>query len=268
MLADAGRTRLADQGVVVVRSLLDAAWCRRLGAAIDRCRRDPGEHYGILSPDDLPLVDSDLFRWSDDPTLRELTHESPLPACAADLLGHEQVVLIEDQWFSSAPGARTPSPWHQDDPYYNLDRPFLTIWITLDDIGSDLSLRVVPRSHTTGHLYAPVEFSAKASTIGDGSSLQPVPDIDGRPSDHQVLSWDLQAGDAVAIDSRLLHATGRGTLADRWFRRVSTRWAAPDTRYLDRGPQVAKFWQMLPHGLADGDLIAGDVFPLITRPTA
>jgi hypothetical protein len=31
---------------------------------------------------------------------------------------------------------------------------------------------------------------------------------------------------------------------------------------------VAKFWQMLPHGLADGDLIAGDVFPLIARPTA
>ena len=49
--------------------------------------------------------------------------ESPVVELAASLLERDQVVLIEDQWFSSAPGASTPSPWHQDEPYYHLDRP-------------------------------------------------------------------------------------------------------------------------------------------------
>ena len=52
-------------------------------------------------------------------------------------------MLVEDQWFCSEPGAISRSPWHQDHPYYNLDRPFVTIWVTLDDVTADAALRVV-----------------------------------------------------------------------------------------------------------------------------
>jgi ectoine hydroxylase-related dioxygenase (phytanoyl-CoA dioxygenase family) len=261
--ADQDRQALIDDGVVVIRGLLDSDWCARLCQAIERCRRAPSEHYAVLSAAGVPTVDSDLFRWFDDPTFAALTHDSPLTRCAARLLGQRRIVLVEDQWFASAPGSRTTGPWHQDHPYYNLDRPFLTVWITLDDVPADVSLRVVPRSHSTGVLFAPAEFSANRSTIGAGSALQPVPDIDSNACDYPVLSWDLGAGDAVAIDSRLLHTTGRGVLPDRAFRRVSVRWASPATHYLDRGPEVARFWELLGHGLSDGDLIACDVFPII-----
>lgn len=257
---------LVRDGVVVVRSLLDGEWCARLHEAIDRCRAAPGRHYGVLSAEGLPVVDSDLFRWSDDPTIHELTHASPLVPTAAALLGEPTVVLIEDQWFSSEPGATTASPWHQDDPYYRLDRPFLTVWVTLDDVGPEASLRVVPGSHRTGSIYAPVEFSATGATIGEGGRLEPVPDVDADPDRYPVWSWDLHAGDAVCIDSRALHATGVSAVHDRPYRRVSTRWASPATRYLHKGPQTATFWDDLPHGLAEGDLVAGDVFPLVDRP--
>jgi ectoine hydroxylase-related dioxygenase (phytanoyl-CoA dioxygenase family) len=214
----------------------------------------------VLSPPDHPRVDSDLFRWFDDETIAALTTESPLVDLAAALLGSDEVVLVEDQWFCSEPGATTPSPWHQDDPYYNLDRPFLTVWITLDDIDLDAALRVVPGSHR-GTIYAPVEFSAGEATIG-ASTLEPVPDVDGDADRFPVHTWELSAGDAVAFDSRLLHATGRGAIEGRPFRRVSTRWATPDTRYLDRGSQAASFWQVLPHGLSTGDPLACEVFPV------
>lgn len=259
---------LADVGVVVVRSLLDDTWCSRLHTAIVRCRQSPGPHYGVLSEPGAPLVDSDLFRWSDDPTIRELTHASPLVACAAALIGESEVVLIEDQWFSSEPGAVTSSPWHQDEPYYRLDRPFLTIWVTLDDVTADASLRVVPGSHSTGVMYAPVEFATSRSTIGGsetaGQRLEPVPDIDAAPELFGVKSWDLRAGDAVCIDSRTLHATGIDAVADGPFRRISTRWASKATRYRTRSTTTASFWDELPHGLTEGDLIAGDVFPVVS----
>jgi ectoine hydroxylase-related dioxygenase (phytanoyl-CoA dioxygenase family) len=209
-------------------------------------------------------VDSDLFRWADDPDIGELVGDSPLVEAAAQLLDAEQVVLIEDQWFASAPGSSTPSPWHQDQPYYRLDRPFLTIWITLDDVDVDCSLRVVDGSHATGTTYAPVEFSATTTTIEGGSTLSPVPAIDDDPAAFPILSWSLRAGDAIALDSRTLHATGTGTPTAE-FRRISTRWAEPDTRYRAIVPGAASFWDTIPHGLEDGDRLACDAFPLVTR---
>lgn len=258
------RTELQTTGAAVVRGLLDDAWCRRLHHAIERCRSTPGPHYAVLSPAGSPPVDSDLFRWSDDDDLFELTHDSPLVDCASDLLGSDDVVLIEDQWFASSPLASTPSPWHQDAPYYRLDRPFLTIWITLDDVDEDGSLRVVDGSHATGLTYAPVEFSANSTTIEEDAGRQPVPDIDAEPERHPIRSWSLRAGDAIALDSRTLHATGTAVL-DAPFRRVSTRWASPATRYRTDIAGAATFWDTLPHGLADRDLLACETFPLISN---
>jgi hypothetical protein len=261
---DARRTELRHDGATVWPGLLDAAWCARLRAAIERCRATPSRHYGVLSPPGTARVDSDLFRWSDDPDLAAVTHDSPLVVAACALLGSDGAVLIEDQWFASDAGATTASPWHQDEPYYRLDRPFLTIWVTLDDIDERCSLRVVPGSHASGELYGMVEFSAQGSTIDVASSGVPVPDVDADPERYAVRSWSMHAGDAIALDSRTLHATGRGALP-RPFRRLSTRWADPATSYRTRGAGAAAFWELLPHGLADGDPIAGDVFPLVGR---
>lgn len=258
------RDELERVGAAVWRSLLDETWCERLRTAIERCRNAPGPHYAVLSPPDVERVDSDLFRWTDDPDIGALVHDSPLVHAAVSLLGSDQVVLIEDQWFASAPGSSTPSPWHQDQPYYRLDREFLTVWITLDDVDVDCSLRVVEGSHANGLTYAPVEFSATTTTIESGSTLSPVPAIDDDPDRHPIASWSLRAGDAIALDSRTLHATGTGVPATD-FRRVSTRWAAPDTRYRAVVPGAASFWDTLPHGLSDGDLLACETFPLVAR---
>ena len=261
--ATALRAELAEHGAVAVPGLLDAVWCDRLHGAIERCRRTPSIHHGVLSAAATPLVDSDLFRWMDDPDLYALTHDSPVVDWACALLDEDQVVLVEDQWFSSDPGASTPSPWHQDQPYYRVDRPFLTLWVTLDDIGDSGSLRVVPGSHH-GPTFAPVEFAASAAGAPSAVPVPPPPDIDERIPG-AVRTWSLRAGDAIALDSRTLHATGR-TALDGPFRRVSTRWAAPSTRYDARPDGTAAFWDLVQHGRGDGDLLACAAFPLVERP--
>lgn len=254
---------LEEVGAVHVSGVLDDRWIVRLHAAIERCQAAPGEHYGVLSRPGEPVVDSDLFRWFDDPDLHAVVHDSPLPALAGALLGAEEVVAVEDQWFASAPGATTASPWHQDDPYYNIDPGFLTVWVALDDAPAASALRVVPGSHRWGRLFAPVEFAASRSTIGAPGALEPVPDVEDGP--FEVRGWDVAAGDAIALHSRTLHAAGGAPIAGRPFRRLSTRWAAGDARYRDRGPHVASFWSTLQHGRVDGDLLACDTFPIVWR---
>lgn len=263
MGGDGLRDTLDEVGAVHVPGVLDASWRARLHAAIERCRADPGPHYGVLSRPGEPVVDSDLFRWFDDPDLWAVVHDSPLPALAGELLGASEIVLVEDQWFSSAASATTASPWHQDDPYYNIDRDFLTIWVALDDAPEAAALRVVPGSHRWGRLFAPVEFSATSATIGIGADdMEPVPDVDG-DGRYVTVGWDVAAGDAIALHSRTLHAAGAKPIEGRPFRRLSTRWVDGDARYEDRGPHVASFWHILDHGLQPGDRLACDVFPVV-----
>ncbi|MDY7099882.1 MAG: phytanoyl-CoA dioxygenase family protein [Actinomycetota bacterium] len=250
-------------GAVHLPGVVVAADLEELCAAIERCRATPGPHYGRLSPDDRPAVDSDLFRWFDDDGLRAFLFDSPMAALAAQLLGADAVVLVEDQWFASAPGADTPSPWHQDGPYYNIDGAFLTLWLALDDAPADAALRVVPGSHRWGRTFAPVEFASSGSTFGGDGGLEPVPDsVHDRST---TRGWEVRAGDVIALDPLTLHSAGSAPVEDRWFRRLSTRWAAPDARYVDRGEQAASFWRMLDHGRTTGDLLTCDTFPLV-RP--
>lgn len=261
----AARRELEDDGATLVRNVLGSEQVSSARAAIAACRASPGPHYGVLSAPGAPLVDSDLFRWRDVAPIGELVQRSALPSLAGALLGCDRVILVEDQWFASAPGSSTPSPWHQDAPYYRIDRPFLTLWVALDETPADLCLRVVPGSHR-GPIYAPVEFTAEAVTIGAAGDLPPVPAVDDEPDRFTVRTWTVQAGDVVALDARTLHATGPGTVGPGGFQRLSTRWAHPDSRYVDVGPQVARFWDLLPHGLLFGDPLACDVFPVIDAP--
>jgi hypothetical protein len=262
------RDAMQADGAVLVPAVLRHTDCVRAGLAIERCRASPSVHYGVLSPPGAPLVDSDLFRWRDVPELAEVAMHPALVELACSLLDTDAAVFVEDQWFASAAGAVTASPWHQDGPYYRLDRPFVTLWVALDDAPAALALRAVAGSHC-GPIYAPVEFAASGATIGTGNRLPAVPDVGARAvhdsQRRELLTWDVRAGDVIALDSRSLHSAGDGEVGGGGFRRLSTRWAHPDTRYVDAGPQVATFWDVLDHRLAYGDLLMSDQFPVLRR---
>ena len=257
-VSSADRADYVRDGYVVLRAVLDEEHCAELATSIETTRRTPSGNYRVLSPQGVPRVDSDLFRAGDAPAIEWLGHHSPLTGIATALLASpDGVVFVEDQWFASAPGSSTPSPWHQDSPYYAIDRPFVTMWVPIDPVPAGATLRVVPGSHDWGRSFAPVEFAAVGSTIGAGaSSLEPVPAI----TDEDV-AVDARRGDVVAFDARLLHAAG-GFVGSE-FRRFSLRFAPAAARYVRPGWPVAAFWDEIPHGLSAGDPLASAAFPLV-----
>ena len=257
------RAEFERDGAVLVRGVVPSTTCDLLHEAIDRCREMPSEHYAVLSTPGRAPVDSDLFRWFDNAAIRDVLFRSALPRLASTLLGDDAVVLIEDQWFASAPGADTASPWHQDEPYYNIDGAFVTLWLALDDAPAGAALAVVPESHRWGRTFAPVAFVAGQpdAAIDDGGNLEHLTPHDIESAG--TLSWDVTAGDVIALHPLTLHSAGSQPVPGRWFRRLSSRWAVSTARYVDRGEQAADFWRLLPHGLRTGDALACPTFPLI-----
>lgn len=252
---------IARDGYAFVPGVLDPATITALHDAIDACRAAPGPTFRVLSPAGEPRLESELFRWPDQPAIRAVAAEGLLPRLAAAAFGTDRVILMEDQWFLSEPGAGTRSPWHQDHPYHPLEPWFLTVWVALDDPPGPVGLMVAAGSHD-GQMYGPVEFSAGDATLGAAAgALLPVPDIDGDPARWRVTVAPAKAGDAILMDSRTLHAAG-GFCSDR-FRRISIRYAHPDTRIVPRSWPVATFWDDYPFASVAGSRIDGAAFPMI-----
>lgn len=248
---------LCADGIAVYPNLLSTDQCAVLLSAVERSRRSPSGFHRCLSPADRPRVESDLFRWRDIPEIRELVSGPAMLDLARAYLGVADPILLEDQWFWSEAGSDTDSPWHQDEPYHPLDRPFLTIWIPLTPVPSGLGLRGVAGSHE-GEIYAPIEFSSQERTLGDAdSTLHPVPDVDADPDRFRVIAPVTGVGDAVLLDSRTLHAAGGPCPAD--FVRLSIRYAHPDTQRRARSWPTATFWG--DWEWSDGELLPAQGFP-------
>lgn len=248
-------------GYALIPGTLEPATCDALVAAIEACRQAPGPTHRVLSPPGEPRLESELFRWPDMPAIRQAATEGALPRIAARIFGTDRVILLEDQWFLSEAGAGARSPWHQDHPYHPLEPWFVTIWVALDPPPGPVGLTVAPGSHGA-QMYGPVEFSAGAATLGAGAGrLAPVPDIDAAPEDWGVVAPPAGRGDAIVMDSRTLHAAG-GRCATT-FRRMSIRYAHPDTRIAPRPWPVAEFWADHAFAATPGAPLASEAFPVV-----
>jgi hypothetical protein len=246
---------LAADGISYVPGLLPAARCAELLAAVTRARATPGPSYRCLSPAGAPKLESDLFRWRDVPEIRALVTDPALLGPAGAWLGTDDPVVLEDQWFWSEAGSATGSPWHQDESYHPLNRPFLTIWIPLTPVPAGLGLKGVAGSHR-GTIYPPVEFSAQQATLGAGAATS-VPDVDADPATYRVVDPPSRPGDAVLLDSRTLHAAGGPCPAE--FVRLSIRYAHPATARRDQPWPTATFWD--DYAWDPGDPLPEDGFP-------
>ena len=131
-----------------------------------------------------------------------------MAAIAAELMGSRTVRLYHDHVLVKEPGTRQRTPWHQDQPYYNVDgRQNASMWLPVDPVPRASTLELVAGSHR-GEWYMPRTFlDDQAKWFPDGT-LAELPDIDGRPDDFTILGWELEPGDAVFFHMLTLHAAG------------------------------------------------------------
>lgn len=191
-------------GAVPIRGVFKD-WVERLRSAIETCLAEPSSDARIYDSPGGGRFLNDYCRWTNVRELNDFVFNSPAAAIAAQLMGAKTVRLFHDHILVKEPGADTPTPWHQDAPYYSVEGPMTcSLWIPLDRVPMERTVEFVAGSHKWGKLYKPMRFNKTALNENDGLDI--LPDIEADRSKYGILAWPLEPGDAVAFDYRTIHA--------------------------------------------------------------
>ena len=139
----------AADGVACVRQVLDAQEVAEAAAAIDAVLSGAqSAGPGCQRRDDPGAFVEDFCRWQEIPQIERLARHSRVPAVAAALLATPQLRFYHDHVLVKEAATTQRTPWHQDQPYYNVDGHGVSAWIAVDPVPEGGSLELVWRART------------------------------------------------------------------------------------------------------------------------
>ena len=130
-------------GAVCLRQLLNADELDQLRRGIDANLAAPSPRAIVASQADDPgFFIEDFCNWQENEAYRRFIFETPLAMVAGRLMRSRHARLHHDHMLTKESGTRQRTPWHQDQPYYNLEgRQNCSFWIFCGPIsGKRISL--------------------------------------------------------------------------------------------------------------------------------
>lgn len=247
-------------GAVCVRGAFDPDFVALAGEAIDANLADLSPHAKRASAADDGAFVEDFCSWQRIAPMERFIRESPAASIAAGLMGASSVRLYHDHVLVKEPGTRQSTPWHQDQPYYNVEgRQSASMWFPVDPVPLASTLRFVAGSHL-GPWFMPRSFlDGEAKWFADGD-LAELPDIDGAPDEFRVLAWELEPGDAVFFHMLTLHSSG-GSATRR--RVLSVRFLGDDIVHAPRPWATSPPFPGLTDELPAGAPMDHPLFPVL-----
>jgi ectoine hydroxylase-related dioxygenase (phytanoyl-CoA dioxygenase family) len=250
-------------GAVCLRQVLSAADVALLREGIDANLRHPSERAKIASrPDDPGRFVEDFCSWQENERYRRFIFESPLAEMAGQLMQSRSVRLYHDHMLTKEPGTRARTPWHQDQPYYNIEgRQNASFWIPVDPVSRAMTLELVAGSHLGPWLMPRSFMDAQAKWFPEGH-LADLPDIDADRARHRILGWAMEPGDVVCFHMLTLHAAAGVDGSSR--RRVfSVRVLGDDIVHAPRAWKTSPDFPGLADTLPAGSPMEHPLFPLL-----
>ena len=257
----------ARDGVTVVRNALGEEWLAVIAEGVEFNRNNPSEwsHWYTNSEQAVGFW-TDYVTWPHVDAYRRVAFESPLADIARTLMQSHEVRFFHEHVLVKEPGATERTPWHHDQPYYCVDGDQnVSLWVALDPVPAETSMRFVAGSHRWDRWFVPRKFVDHAAYAEPGNRFELVPDIDEEveAGQHELRSFDIEPGDVIAFHYRTLHDAPGNHLSTR-RRAVSFRWLGDDATYAERP------WPVSPPYGADGLTIGGPLndrrFPLVAAP--
>jgi ectoine hydroxylase-related dioxygenase (phytanoyl-CoA dioxygenase family) len=252
----------ARDGVACLRSVLDPGEVAVAADAIDAVLARPGPLAQVASrADDPGAFIEDFCRWQEIPQIEQLARHSRVPALAAVLLGTPQARFYHDHVLVKEGGTTQRTPWHQDQPYYNVDGRGVSAWIAVDPVPADGCLELVAGSHR-GPWLMPRTFLNKEARWFPEGSLAELPEIEADRGAFDIRRFELQPGDAVFFDFLTVHGAPGFPHGGR--RRIrSRRSRSAGARHAPRAWRTSPPFDGLPSELPAGAAMDHPLFPVV-----
>jgi ectoine hydroxylase-related dioxygenase (phytanoyl-CoA dioxygenase family) len=266
-------------GVVLLEGMFDRDWIELLQQGLSANCANPTDRSRVWDRDaEGRTMFWDSQAWQSIEQYQRFIFTSPAARIAGELMQATQINFFFDAVFVRSPGSQFKTPWHQDEPYWSVEGyDTCTLWMPLVPVQRKNALAYVPGSHRMDSVFYQYNFGdlnpddkANVDQVDFAAVAErPVPDIDGDPESFGVVSWDMQPGDCVAFNSRILHG-GSGLLdEDRELRVFTSKWLGDDVRikFRDCGMDPDHSRIMTKHGLKPGDRPGTQLYPRVwSRP--
>jgi ectoine hydroxylase-related dioxygenase (phytanoyl-CoA dioxygenase family) len=252
----------ARDGVVLVRGVLDPDEVAAAQRAIEEVLVDPSPLAQVASDGDDPgRFTEDFCRWTEIAEIETLARRSRVPEIAAALMATPEVRLYHDHVLVKEGGTRQRTPWHQDQPYYNVDGRGVSAWIPVDPVPEAGCLELVAGTHSGPWLMPRTFLTGEARWFPEGS-LSELPDIEADRSALDIRRYEMRPGDAVFFDFLTVHGAPGFPFTGR--RRVlSLRYLSADARHASRPWRTSPPFEGLSVDLADGAPMRHELFPVV-----
>ena len=253
--------RWQQDGVVLLKGAF-TPWVASLAEGVAALMADPSE-YGhartVIPKDGAAPFFQDYCNWQRIPEFKAFVFESRAAEIAAALMGSRTAAFFHEHVLVKQSGGSTVTPWHHDQPYYCVEgRQNVSFWIPLDPVAQSISLRCIRGSHLWEEECSPTRFNG--TKLYSHSRFKTLPDIDAREEEYDIVSFEMEPGDAVAFHFRTVHGA-RGNDSARARRVFSARWVGDDAVYADRGGVTSPPFPGL--DLADGEPLMSPLFPQV-----
>ena len=253
-------------GALVLRQLLEPAEVALLREGIDANLAQPSARAKVASAAGDPgWFIEDFCCWQENEFYQRFIFGSALGEVGAQLMRSRCARLYHDHMLTKEPGTRARTPWHQDQPYYNIEgAQNCSFWIPVDAVSRASTLEFVAGSHRGPWLMPRAFMDAQAKWFPEGT-LADLPDIEAQRGAHRILGWQLEPGDAVCFHMLTLHASGGVGPGER--RRIfSVRLIGDDVRHAPRGWATSPEFPGLAQSLPAGAPLEHALFPRLWPP--
>jgi len=263
------------EGVVILPGMFDGDWVALLKSGLARNLQNPTNRSRTWDRDaEGRTMFWDSQAWQGNEEYHRFIFDSPAARIAGELMRSSRVNFFFDAVFVRSAGCQFATPWHQDEPYWSVEGyDTCTLWMPLVPVRRESALAYVPGSHRDGSVFSQYNFGdlnpdrkADVDQVNfSGIAEKPFPDIDADPERFGVVSWDMQPGDCVVFNSRIMHG-GSGRLdLDRELCVFTTKWLGDDVRikFRECGMDPDHSAVMTEHGLKPGDRPGTELYPRI-----
>ena len=250
-------------GALCIRGLLNAKEIAILREGIELNLTSLSPRAKVASaPDDPGYFVEDFCTWQKNPYYQKIIFETNLASVAAQLTLSDKVRLYHDHLLVKEPGTRQMTPWHQDQPYYNVaGKQNCSFWIPVDPVSRTSTLEFIAGSHLGPWLMPRTFMDHQAKWFPEGS-LQELPNIEQARADFPIIGWEIEPGDVVCFHMLTLHMA-RGVEGTHRRRVFSLRFLGDDMTHAPRPWPTSPDFPGLADQLPAGAAMDHPLFPLV-----